>query len=981
MLIAGTVDRRVEGGHVLEQAGNATWTDDGVVRLASASTWHVLPAATLDIQGDTQIVWSGGAESTLLNEGTIRKSGTSGDATLVGVILFFENQGLLQVEAGTWRHAGGGDSGGVFDVQAGATYEFANNGTRTLEASSSLTGAGTVVSTGGATTILGTYDVTLTSIELGSIYFDGASDALTGELDMSGGFLRGVNALVVAGACDWTGGFMRDTGTTRVEGLLSLTGTTDRRLESGRVLEQVGDAIWTEAGIVRLASESTWHILPEATLDIQDDAQVIWSGGVASTVLNEGTIRKSGTSGGATILGVSLFFENEGLVQVEAGTWRHAGAGDSGGVFDVQEGATYEFANNGTRTFEAASSLTGAGTVASTGGTTTILGTYDVDLTSIELGSIYFDGASDALTGELDMSGGFLRGLGDVVVVGPCNWTGGFMRDTGTTRVEGLLSISGTADRRLEIGRLLEQAGDAVWTETGIVRLASESTWHILPGATLDVQDDTQIIWSGGASSTLLNEGTIVKSGTSGGATSFGANLFFENEGLVQIEVGTWQHAGAGDSGGGFDVQGGTTYEFANNGTRTLEATSSLTGAGTVLTTGGTTNILGTYDVNLTSIEGGSIYYDGVTAALTGALDMSGGFLRGLGDVVVVGPCNWTGGFMRDAGTTRVEGLLSISGTADRRLETGRLLEQADDAVWTEAGIVRLASESTWHILPGATLDVQDDAQIIWSGGAASTLLNEGTIVKSGTSGGATSIGANLFFQTSGVVDVATGELSISGTFTQTAGATRLSGGSLSTSSVLVFEGGALEGAGQIDGDVDNLGASVEPGLGIGVLEITGDYVQQAAAGSGGAAVGTLVIEVEEALPDTAFDALVVGGTATLGGTLVVDSPEDMPCTTIGPVMTYAVRDGGFDDVVCLSTCELCYGLDWMRIRFGEEPCAADVSGDCLVSVEDLVAVILAWGPCPDDGSTCPEDVNDDGVVDVQDLVGVIVGWGACPCS
>jgi hypothetical protein len=762
MLIAGTVDRRVEGGHVLEQAGNATWTDDGVVRLASASTWHVLPAATLDIQGDTQIVWSGGAESTLLNEGTIRKSGTSGDATLVGVILFFENQGLLQVEAGTWRHAGGGDSGGVFDVQAGATYEFANNGTRTLEASSSLTGAGTVVSTGGATTILGTYDVTLTSIELGSIYFDGASDALTGELDMSGGFLRGVNALVVAGACDWTGGFMRDTGTTRVEGLLSLTGTTDRRLESGRVLEQVGDAIWTEAGIVRLASESTWHILPEATLDIQDDAQVIWSGGVASTVLNEGTIRKSGTSGGATILGVSLFFENEGLVQVEAGTWRHAGAGDSGGVFDVQEGATYEFANNGTRTFEAASSLTGAGTVASTGGTTTILGTYDVDLTSI---------------------------------------------------------------------------------------------------------------------------------------------------------------------------------------------------------------------------EGGSIYYDGVTDALTGELDMSGGFLRGLGDVVVVGPCNWTGGFMRDAGTTRVEGLLSISGTADRRLETGRLLEQADDAVWTEAGIVRLASESTWHILPGATLDVQDDAQIIWSGGAASTLLNEGTIVKSGTSGGATSIGANLFFQTSGVVDVATGELSISGTFTQTAGATRLSGGSLSTSSVLVFEGGALEGAGQIDGDVDNLGASVEPGLGIGVLEITGDYVQQAAAGSGGAAVGTLVIEVEEALPDTAFDALVVGGTATLGGTLVVDSPEDMPCTTIGPVMTYAVRDGGFYDVVCLSTCELCYGLDWMRIRFGEEPCAADVSGDCLVSVEDLVAVILAWGPCPDDGSTCPEDVNDDGVVDVQDLVGVIVGWGACPCS
>ena len=97
---------------------------------------------------------------------------------------------------------------------------------------------------------------------------------------------------------------------------------------------------------------------------------------------------------------------------------------------------------------------------------------------------------------------------------------------------------------------------------------------HRAAGVRVDLAHPAGSIWSGGASSTLLNEGTIVKSGTSGGATSFGANLFFENEGLVQIEVGTWQHAGAGDSGGGFDVQGGTTYEFANNGTRTLEATS-----------------------------------------------------------------------------------------------------------------------------------------------------------------------------------------------------------------------------------------------------------------------------------------------------------------------------------------------------------------------------------------------------------------------
>jgi hypothetical protein len=43
--------------------------------------------------------------------------------------------------------------------------------------------------------------------------------------------------------------------------------------------------------------------------------------------------------------------------------------------------------------------------------------------------------------------------------------------------------------------------------------------------------------------------------------------------------------------------------------------------------------------------------------------------------------------------------------------------------------------------------------------------------------------------------------------------------------------------------------------------------------------------------------------------------------------------------------------------------------------VDDLVSVIVAWGPCPARG-VCPADVNDDGEVDVDDLVEVIVEWG-----
>jgi hypothetical protein len=57
-------------------------------------------------------------------------------------------------------------------------------------------------------------------------------------------------------------------------------------------------------------------------------------------------------------------------------------------------------------------------------------------------------------------------------------------------------------------------------------------------------------------------------------------------------------------------------------------------------------------------------------------------------------------------------------------------------------------------------------------------------------------------------------------------------------------------------------------------------------------------------------------------------------------------------------------------------PCPADVSGDLVIDVNDLLAVIAAWG---DAGPGIPEDVTGDGVVDVDDLLAVIAAWGACP--
>jgi hypothetical protein len=55
--------------------------------------------------------------------------------------------------------------------------------------------------------------------------------------------------------------------------------------------------------------------------------------------------------------------------------------------------------------------------------------------------------------------------------------------------------------------------------------------------------------------------------------------------------------------------------------------------------------------------------------------------------------------------------------------------------------------------------------------------------------------------------------------------------------------------------------------------------------------------------------------------------------------------------------------------------CHGDVDGSGDVDLDDLLAVLAAWGPCPG----CAADLDDDGVVGLDDLLAVLAAWGPCP--
>jgi len=53
--------------------------------------------------------------------------------------------------------------------------------------------------------------------------------------------------------------------------------------------------------------------------------------------------------------------------------------------------------------------------------------------------------------------------------------------------------------------------------------------------------------------------------------------------------------------------------------------------------------------------------------------------------------------------------------------------------------------------------------------------------------------------------------------------------------------------------------------------------------------------------------------------------------------------------------------------------CPADINGDSVVNVTDLLMVVAQWGL-----TDSPADINGDGIVDVSDLLIVVGNWGPC---
>jgi hypothetical protein len=762
--------------------------------------------------------------------------------------------------AGTINDNGGGFSFGfaggpsVLNNQAGGTYNTQGNVAFVVGTSvnPAFNNAGTFTHSGAGSAMFGT--AAAFNIQGGTINVLAGAVELRGGGSASGPFTLAAGTVrITAGTYNLQAGAnSTGAGTLEVGPLatlyvagnvsvdrLTLAGTLsgyELTVNPGGTLTWV-DGIMARGDRVVIATGATAVIMPSVNRKILD-----------RTLDNAGTIN---------YLGGDLFFgrQSVGVINNQAGgTFNVQGAGS----FLVNElpphGFDHAFNNLGTFNYDSPGGTSFGGSVPfnNQGGTINVLqgtfglgpgvstdGTFNVMTTSavLRLGQPTLRGNFTGTgAGTILLDGGIaLIGFGGATFNFPpglFKWTGGILSGTVLTNL-GSLTLATDTEKTLTVN--LNNAGTIVYNGSGLVFGSGSSV-----DVTINNQAGGTVIAVGSFTRsrafghTFNNFGTFNRSGP--GDTIFDDVTFNNLGGRVNVQTGTLSLRGSGGSASGpFDMASVDARLEISGSPYQVEAGTAFTGPGTL-----------------------RIFQVSVNAAVSVSNLELFGYLTGAGAVTVTGNFVWTGGgTMSGTGSTTLavggHGLLDGFGvkTLDRRT-----LTLAAYTAWIQQHDLNLANGAQINITGDGVFDISNAQTIRGSG----SIRNSGIVSKRDNTAATTVATGVAFSNEGGSVLLYAGALILVDGYTQTDGQTYLSPNTtLAAAGGVNIQGGVLSGFGTIDANVINSGRiEVADSVQTGTLIITGNYTQTTG--------GSLNIKIGA----QGFDALLVGGTATLAGTMNV---------------------------------------------------------------------------------------------------------------
>jgi filamentous hemagglutinin family protein len=886
--MTGSGTTNANGGLTLSTAGTKTLTLGRTLRNAAGQTasWsggtlalddgaQIVNAGTFfDETGDGVISHTGTAASVFTSTGTYTKRNSAG--TTVFGVPFDNTGGAVNVTIGAMRLAGG-TSTGDFAVNAGSTVDF-NSGTYNIDAGN-VSGAGTVsISAAGVNVNGGNYNVTgATGVSGGSLTFNaganltnvGALSVSNGTLDLdsgeavaassltqSGGAIAGADTLNVAGATAWSGGTMSGAGTTNANGGLTLSGGA-KVLGAGRTLTNGAGqtATWSGAGAIQVGNNAT--IDNRGTFDDQSTGTISQLvAGDAATFDNAGAYTKTG----AGTSRIDVAFNNNAATSslaVNAGTLRFTQGGSSSRAFSVSPGATLEFGSN--YALNAGAALGGTGTALVSAGTLSV-------------------NAPIAFGGNLQMTGGAIDAAAAITLDGTFDWASGTIQGAGILRTNAATNVTGAVTLT-----------DKQWTNAGTVAMTGASritldgngataTTIVNNGTFTDSSTNASPISQSTtpANKSFVNAGTFTKA--AGSTAVQNVDIRFDNSGTLDVDSGRLQLTAGGTHSGALVLPG--VLELGGSASvHDFNANTSVTGAGTLVLSGGTLNIA-------------------PALATATAFRVAGGTVNDTGGLTLNGVFEWFGGTIGGAGTLTT-GAASTSSITGAVALADKTWNNAGSATISGAGSLTLngAGSNAVNNQSGGSITVTSTnaAPIAAAPGSGTkSFANAGTF-NSNPGAGVTST-ISLPTSNGGTINVNSGTLALA-SFPTNAGTSNIDAGAmLSTGGAALANEGTLGGAGTLD-------------LGGAALANNGTLRPGAAAGD---TTGTLAItgqltdgplsRTEIELGGTAagdFDVVAVSGGALLTGTMNVSTVGGYTPAVgdVFRVITAGSRTGNFQAV------------------------------------------------------------------------------------
>ncbi|MEM7312731.1 MAG: hypothetical protein AAF497_06235, partial [Planctomycetota bacterium] len=714
--------------------------------------------------------------------------------------------------------------------------------------------------------------------------------------------------LTVLNEFDWTSGSLFGSGSLNANNVVldNATKFLSRNLRVGGVADwRAGSlAFQVNQGSVELLSGSRLNVSGTNSRTMTVDLNV-----QAGATLNHNT------PGTTTHGGFGSAFVNEGVININDGTFAISGPSSGSGDFNVAAPATFQVRSG---TADIAGNVSGDGTLQATSGMFNLNAGSTFTVTNLVTtgGQVAFNTGTPvsipSVTTAATIDGG------DDLSIGTMTWTSGNLRGSGGTTVDTLV-LDGSnkfLDRNLAV------SNRATWNRGSISFSSSAGSFEVLSGALLEIAGTQNRTMSNGLT---VHSGATVQQSFDGVVTLGLFNSPLVNNGRMNIDNGELALTGNGTGSGLFSIDNGCALRITGG----LHSFSGeIEGEGTVEFRSGTTSFTAgaNYQPALTEIRG-TVAFDTGDLVQVADVIQTAGTLQGA-DEVRIGFFEWIGGAQSGSGTTIVDG-----GKFSAQLkQLERTLRIVGDTVWESGNIAFSSNQGTLQveqgrfsvtgdrdramsvhleIMPGATLNHQSSGTTTL-GQFGSTLTNDGTIrVEAGRlnsfdgftnfdaasrtlTGGSYDLSGEFRFRDA---DVVTNEAELilrpGWAITDRNGADGLAdfsvngvngifrmredvqfgvGGSINNRGLFDIENGQLSvddlqnetsgtvsGEGTVFGDVNNEG-QVQPGHGIGRLELQGEYLQTDS--------GTLEIEYGGLVPIGEHDLLEVFESATLAGDL-----------------------------------------------------------------------------------------------------------------